>query len=100
MSSAFQKKMSVHYGCVCTQCDRIMGQEYNGETLEVGCPPVRKGSRYATCQPCRDAPVCEGGCGRREIPDGIKLVESNHGLMCRDCIDLFQKIELDVREAT
>jgi len=97
--SVLSKRTAPYKGSKCRDCRRIIGQEYNGNTLHIGSLPVSKRSKNVTCRPCRDQPVCAGGCERREIPDGIKLVQTNCGKMCRDCIQTQQKLDPDdVRE--
>ena len=93
LDSVLAKRTQSYAGCVCRDCKRIIGQEYNGDILHIGSLPVSKKSRNATCRPCRDQPVCAGGCERREIPDGIKLVKTEHGEMCRDCHSALQRTE-------
>lgn len=98
VSTGVLKRTNKYKGCVCRDCKRIIGQEYNGEMLLLGSMPVSKHSRNVTCRPCRDQPVCEGGCERREIPDDIKLVQTTHGKMCRDCISDVQRVGVAVKE--
>ena len=93
LESVLSKRTQEYAGTSCRDCKRIIGNEYNGDILHLGSRPVSKKSRNVTCRPCRDQPVCAGGCERREIPDGIKLVKTDCGEMCRDCHSALQRTE-------
>lgn len=63
-------------GCKCRECKRPI----DGQKVAMGCPPVLKGSQWATCRDCRDAPTCQG-CFHR-------LTKAEHKRktgLCTDC---------------